>query len=357
MTRERSNAAQEIRQALSDPRWLCERLGLAPGNAKRQARGYLVCCPAHGEKDPSCSVTTGPDGTVRAVCFSCGWKGDALALIAAVYDMETRGQRFVELLITAAELGGLTELAASLQQGTDYTPPERPAPAARPVQPEPTYPDSAELARVWEAAVPVTRDAETVAMLRRRELDPEGIAELDLARVLPPGANLPRWASYRGDSDHARSWLVTGHRLVLPAYDVDGALRSLRAWRISENDTPKRLPPAGHKTAELVLANQETLDWLRHSEALPYLAAPLQLIVTEGEPDYLVRATLNPHNAVVGVLSGSWHRGFADKIPGFSEVYLYTHRDRAGDNYARAVAETIGAWIPVHRIERTHNAA
>jgi hypothetical protein len=343
-------AAQDIRNALTDARALCEQLGLAPAHAKKQRSGYIVRCPAHGETNPSCSVSLGPDGTVRVKCFSCQYGGDALSLIASVHHLELRGPRFKEVLILGAELAGLHDLLDSLRRDTDYKPSARPPPPRR-AEPEDEvdYPNAGEVAALWTACAPVTGDLSVAELLTSRALSPDVVRMLDLARALPASVRLPRWASYQG-----QTWTQTGHRLILPVYDYEGAQRSVRAWRVVPNDTPKRLPPGGHKAAELVLANKPALEWLRHSDALPYGPPPMRLVVVEGEPDFLVRATLNAGQPVVGLLSGAWHVGYAVKIPTGSEVFVYTHRDRAGDKYADEVSRSIrNDGIQVHRISPT----
>ena len=63
-----SGQVAEVRRTLVDPVRVCERLGLAKG-ARRQSTGLSIRCPAHAERTPSCSVTRGPDGTIRVRCF------------------------------------------------------------------------------------------------------------------------------------------------------------------------------------------------------------------------------------------------------------------------------------------------
>lgn len=338
------NAAEKIRSALTDARKLCEQLGIAE-RAQKQRTGLIICCPAHGEKNPSCSVSLGPDGTIRVKCFSCQFSGDALTLIAKVHDMDLKRQ-FPEVLTMAAQLAGLGRLADELEKDGPAAPlPDRPRTA--PVFNEPTYPNAHELAALWAAAQAVTADADVSACLTERLIDPNAVAALDLARALPAKlAVLPRWARY-----HGVPWTQTGHRLLLPVYDVDGRFASVRAWRVTNGDTPKRLPPGGHKAAELVLANAAVLAWLRHSDALPFAPPPMRLVVVEGEPDFLVRATLNADEPVIGLMSGSWHAGFAQKIPYGSELIVRTHLDDAGNKYANEVFKSVqkSGGIQYHR--------
>ena len=64
-----SDDTAHIRAALDDARGLAEALGLLDGRRGRdwqsQPGGVLVLCPWHDERSPSCSITLGPDGTVR----------------------------------------------------------------------------------------------------------------------------------------------------------------------------------------------------------------------------------------------------------------------------------------------------
>ena len=97
----KTDHAVEVRRGLTNPRGLCERLGLLKG-AKAQAGGLSVRCPVHKEHNPSCSVTNGPDGTVRVRCFGCDFSGDGLTLIAQVYGLSLRSD-FREVLALGAE--------------------------------------------------------------------------------------------------------------------------------------------------------------------------------------------------------------------------------------------------------------
>jgi len=58
--------ADRIKRQLVDCAAVAHVLGLADG-ARRQSTGLTVCCPWHAERTPSCSVTVGPDQTLRAV--------------------------------------------------------------------------------------------------------------------------------------------------------------------------------------------------------------------------------------------------------------------------------------------------
>lgn len=134
------NHAAEVKARLTDVHHLCAELGLLEGHKPaRQARGLLVCCPAHGDRTPSCSVTLGPDGTIRVKCHGggCELAGDALALIAAVHRLDPRRDH-PKILAIGAAIAGLTldvgggrrsPAPAGLRAQPAHPPPAAPAPA------------------------------------------------------------------------------------------------------------------------------------------------------------------------------------------------------------------------------------
>lgn len=328
----RSDLAPDLRAAFQDPRQLCEALGIADKSKRQAGNGLTILCPAHGERTPSCSVTRGPDGSVRVRCFGCDFTGDALTLIAVARGLDIRAQ-FREVLEQAAELAGRHDLLDELRGNQGTAPRQPPMPREMvPPPPERCYPERNELMRLWDACTPVYEHADAQAELERRGLDPAHVGRLDLVRVLPPDYSLPTWARYQG-----RTWNGTGHRMLVRAWDSDGLFRSVRAWRIVPGDTPKRLPPAGRKAAELVLANRAAREMLRGQPVVS------RVLITEGEPDWCVWSAENPNEPVIGIGSGSWKQAFADRVPYGAEVTIRTHLDVAGEKYAQAIIKTLSA--------------
>ena len=45
-------------------------LSLLPSRPKRSSGGYVVKCPAHDDRSPSLSISTGRDGRVLLKCFA-----------------------------------------------------------------------------------------------------------------------------------------------------------------------------------------------------------------------------------------------------------------------------------------------
>jgi CHC2-type zinc finger protein len=332
-----SDVSRRIASSFRDPRALVAALGLERA-AKRLGRGGIqVLCPWHNEKSPSCAVSVGRDGSVFVKCFGCDRSGDALGLIAAAKQLDVKSQ-YREVLEVACELGGLHDALAELRgEHAPSEPREQvetlPMPIAR------AYPPQDELLGFWATCLGVTWDNAATGLLRGRGIDPERVERLDLARTPPDAVPLPAWATYQG-----RSWLDTGHRMVLPVYDSDGHMRSVRAWRVTDGESPKRLPPAGYRASELVLANGVGLCMLRGEPV------PGNVVLVEGEPDWMTRSMINQDIAVIGIGSGSWSPAFAQRVPYGSQVLVRTHRDRAGDGYALKVLESVRGRAQVYRL-------
>lgn len=135
-----------VRERLDDPMAVCSSLGLLE-RFKRQPGGVVIRCPVHKDRDPSCSVTVGPDRTLRWRCFACSASGDVLTLVAVVHGLDVR-RDFQRVLEAAAGLAGV-----HLEEHHEPLPvPERPAPI-----PEPPAVDAETFARV---VAPLMRSGE-----------------------------------------------------------------------------------------------------------------------------------------------------------------------------------------------------
>jgi hypothetical protein len=316
--------AAEIRRTLTDPRRLCDRLGLGKDAQRQAGNGILVRCPAHEERTPSCSVTNGPDGTIRCRCFACGWTGDALTLVAAVHGLDVRSG-FRDVLIEAAAIAGLAAAVDELRGDKPY------------------YPPAQDVETLWRATGPASDDPDSAAHLSGRGIDPSNASRLGLVRALclKTGlwCQLPQWARYRGDW-----WPAHGFRLVIPVYDVTGTMRSVRAWRVTDGEGPKRLPPSGHRATGLVLANERARQILSGETR-----APARVVLVEGEPDMVSVSLRWPWLPVLGVYSGSWTDEIAARIPFGSELIVRTHHDEAGDRYADEIVKSTKARAVVRR--------
>lgn len=350
--KDRPDFAADIKRTWVDVRAVLEALGLLSG-AVRQRGGYLIRCPWHDERTPSCSVQS-KAGVIVAQCFGCQRSGSVLDLVAAVERLDT-GRDFPAVVRRAAELAGRWDIIAELEGKADAPP--RPAPKPRtapPPEPERTYPPAAEVANLWAACEPVTSDDEVSAWLQRRALEPDAVAVRDLARALPRTAALPRWAWGPGGS-----WLASGHRMIVALYDAGGVMRTVRAGRVIEGDTPKRLPPAGHKAGQAVMADAIALEVLRLGRAPDYIADPLRIVIAEGEPDWLTWATNRPLDSrkppfgVLGIFAGAWCADLAARIPSGAHVIIRTDHDAPGEKYAADIIRTLAHRCTVRRTRPT----
>ena len=327
--------ARAVRAALSDAHALCSALGLLAGG-KRVPGGVVIRCPnpAHSDRTPSCSVRRGPDGTLAARCFSCGWSGDALTLVAVARGLNLQ-----------TDFPDVVELAADIAGGL-FTTNKGPV---RAVAPPPSYPPAAQVEALWSACLPLERDDAAGAYLAGRAIDPGMVDLYDLARVLPADARCPSWAHIRG-----HSWIQAGYRLVVPMVDYLGVVRSVRGWRLpgegldvgNGDALPKRLAPAKHSTVGLVMA----CPVARHMLATGAAGSMRDIVIAEGEPDWLTwAASVSDANdtppAVLGVVSAAWSDAIATRIPEGSRVFIRTHRDDAGDRYSRAIQDSLNDYL------------
>jgi len=364
-----SDHAHEVRRALVNVAAVCEALGIA----RSKSEHGKFTCPRHG--GGSLSVRLGKDRTIQARCFGCDFAGDVFTLIAEALGLSV-SRDFLDVLTEGARIGGLWAIVGDLEARAggrvprvDPTPrgpntaPRTPSPATNPERnavasersdaqtSERPYPPPDEVRELWAGCVPVSDVAQVREYLEGRVIAPAGVEALDLARAIPDGAVLPRWASYRGNAPEARPWLAIGFRLVLPVYDAGGVVRSVRGWRVLEGDGPKRLPPSGYRAGGLVMADGAGVALL---ERASLEGTDGRVVIVEGEPDFLTWATRFPDSAeavpaVLGILSGSWTDEIAARIPDGARVIVRTHHDEAGNRYAAAVRGSIDRRCEVLR--------
>lgn len=351
--RDRSDV-DAVKDALRDPADVCRRLGLLEG-AKRQGSGLMVRCPVHGDRNPSCSVTRGPDGTLRVRCFGCDLAGDVFSLVAAVEGLDV-SRDFRRVLEAAAALAGV-----QIENRTEHeAPPREPRRAPPPPPPKPP-PPAAEVAAIWAACAPCSSDDEVGAWLHSRGIDPAIVDRYGLARALPVDLPAPSWASYRGEASAPRPWNAIGYRAIFPLYDADGALASVRARLVLpiEQGAPKSLPPTGYATRGLVMACPlavivlQIAAWRASNDPASREhvgdgwpeEAERRVVLAEGEPDFLTWAARGEGVRTLAVLglpgSGAWSDELADRIPDGCTVIIRTDADDAGDRYAEQIAASL----------------
>lgn len=249
---------ENIRSALSTPRDVAQRLGL---QGKAVGAGYTVRCPAHGDRTPSCSLTRGPDGTLRVHCFGgCDLSGDIFSLVAAVERLDL-GRDFPAVLEAAARLAGVT-ISTPSSRAAGYVPvrlpaPPPPAPAGPPPLSDEVF-DELVKSLLWTGRLddsPIATDVS--AYLRDRGLLEPAIAEGWAAFPVPEcqGQWVKSIVDIFGDDVVARSGLVRinddgepdfrafvhrENRLVIPWRNPQGLVSTLQRRRLdSRKDRPK----------------------------------------------------------------------------------------------------------------------
>ncbi len=247
--------------------------------------------------------------------------------------------------------------------------PARP-PAPRPAVPPFAYPPPGELEALWRATTPTSQDEETAAYLTGRGIDPLGVDdlglarsvselgltdfpahELGLARALPRGARVPSFARAPGGF-----WTASGHRLLIPTFDAAGRMVSVRARYVGGEEIAceqKEVAPWGYQIRGSVFA----CGWARlllRGWTLDYWGPRRVLVIVEGGPDFLTwagRVTQMEDPAVIGIFAGAWTDQFAARVPETVQVALRTHRDAAGDCYAKRIAESFRGRCEVFDFE------
>jgi hypothetical protein len=258
-----------------------------------------------------------------------------------------------------AVLATLEETATAFPiDASDPNPTSASYPAPASCRPSASYPPPTEIAALWRACVSCGSDAEVSARLEGCGLRSEWVDDFHLARALPATADLPAWASFRGARPRRLSWVESGHRLLVPAYDAFGRMRSVRALSVDGTVDPKGLSPAGYATRHLVLACGQGVAMLlggwERSGGEPHP----RVVITEGEPDFLTWATRSSDAAesvpiVLGVFPGAWSDELARRIPEGARVVVRTHRNPVGDAYAEAIRRSLEGHATVYRSRPT----
>lgn len=363
-----SGDAEAIKGALTDVWRLVGALGLERA-AKRQqgGRGALICCPAHNERNPSCSVTLGPDGTIRVRCFACGFAGDALSLIAASHGLRTRGDDYRRVLALGADLAGVSVEGLTPAKGP---------PPARPLAAEPAAPAGVEeatfgnVARALLEGCPLGDTLEFGMASRGILFD----AQRDGWGALPAThAGVER----RPDAEEApdvcerlrgtfapeslrwllqgRRWLWADHRLLIPWRRPDG-----RVWGLQRRYAPQYGTEAPEGAPKYVWPRESDYAPARrfaYGADHPGLRDARELWIVEGAVDVLALRALNRNArapramAALGIPgASSWGKFRASVLPHARGrvVHVSLDADRAGEEAVGRIAGDVqeaGAYL------------
>lgn len=336
--------ALQVRLAACDPLALVEALSI-PGPRKRQPRGLLICCPAHKDLSPSCSVRVGTDGTLQVKCHACGFGADAIGLVQRV-----RGYNFVEALRELAAIAGLPELVAEPYPLVPAREDERLTPPV----------DRESFAAIVEALAELcplasARDVSAYVAARNIHADAIAIGTIGLPRRQDQGAVVEALVARFGHGPLEAVGLVDGrlfrdpdHRLGLVWRDRGGRATTLQRRVIVGNRRDKYRVTTGIPFD--VLFGSELFD-----DALGFLG-DVPIIVTEGAIDCLARRKIarlqDEHVIVLGAPSVSIQRPEWREFFDGRHVIVAFDADAAGDAGAQRFIDTCCAGARAIERER-----
>lgn len=275
-------------------------------------------------------------------CDPCGAKGDAVTLAALQVTGKPKPAEWATVRRECAALGLCEHDPRDPNAPTArrYTPP-----APKQVEAlKPSRLPAAEVAALWAAssrlgAVPQD-GAEWFSAARvylaTRGLHPGLLAELDLARVLPP-TKAYAWPAW-WPSSWSEVW-----RVAVRLYDASGVMVALQARAIAATgDGPKTRNPMGAGVVSgTFFADAGGLEVLRGTYAGP------GLVVVEGLTDYLaaalLAAELEPRRrpAVLGIMAGSARALTTVRVKAHCRLNVMTDNDESGEKYFREVAAAL----------------
>ncbi|MGE0709330.1 MAG: hypothetical protein AB7N76_35030 [Planctomycetota bacterium] len=341
-----ANSSTDLRQRIARFNTSADLLTLLGGEAfQRRASTnggeWAGPCPLCGGED-RCRVWPAHERGPRAWCRGCGTSGDPLtwALCLDGVDPSERG----------ATTRWLRDRAELIQAA-----PVRPRPRKLQGRAAPRVARE-ELAALWGACLPVVEVREAREFLDHRQLDAGAVEDLDLARALPRGGALPRWACSKG-----RTWREAGYWLVAPMLDHRGQLANLhaRSCRVPAPE-PKSLNPRGGSPRGAVFADPLAARLLAGEPEARQQVRKVGLVVVEGLPDFLRAATLQGSGAgpvraraVLGLLVGSWTVELAARMPSGTDVCVVPHVDpsEAGGRLMAPVVDALRERCAVARLD------
>lgn len=223
------------------------------------------------------------------------------------------------------------------------------------------YPPETELRQLMSLCRYVADDPDAARWCSIRGLDASAIDERGDAYTIPHAA-IPRAPKWLPSLPFTRRKRLFG-RLLIPLYDHLGIQRSV-SGRIVDPATneagvsslkakasrPIRLSDdhPGFRADSLIMANTVAHQLLTRT---PDDQPPTtDIVICEGEPDFLTRCQTASHMAVFGIYSGAWKPIIADRIPDGSRVFIEVDRDQQGDKYAEKIAQSLGSRCLLFKI-------
>lgn len=351
----RTDHAAELKARLIDVRLVLDGLGLLKG-AKRQPRGFIVCCPWHMERTPSCSVQL-KDGAIVAHCLGrCQRSGSVLDLVAGVRGLDIR-RDFQRVMLEAAELGELWDIRDELI-GRAEPRSERPKPHHQ------SLPSMPEAEPGMDAA---TFRATADVLLSLSPLEGSVAVGL-LSRGLLDEAQRDGWGELPTVDDHKcivdvmkaqfapneLKWILRGngfaypdHRLLIPWRGPDGSINEVQRRYAPQYGTEH--PPDGRKYVWPSRSLYAPVHRFAYGLNSPSLADAKEVWIVEGAVDVLAIRTLNrigtPRKlAALGIPGVSMWKAFRESILPHLRgrvVHVAFDADMAGEQAVGAALEDI----------------
>jgi hypothetical protein len=294
--------------------------------AQRSGPQWRSRCPIHGGRnDTSFSVNI---ETLVFRCHSCGRGGDPLTFAWQMQtgsDSQPRGRDAYDLMVELASRVGMAPPGRSTRESVW----ERNPPPARRPDPEPEYPPTADVWRLWRIGERPSVGAADV--LEAWGVDAAAVD--DEIRVLPPGLEwTPSWARIRGVL-----WGISGYEILFPLRDATMRARSYVARSLDPSrlqGLPKSTCPAGYSPKGLVMANKAARDAIRTGEC------PRDtIVVREGDRDWLFEAQ---HGLpVIGTRAGAWSDVLTRVLPRNITLVIATDPDATGEKYREVIEKSI----------------
>lgn len=329
-------------------------LGLQVVGVSGNVNRGISPCPSCGAEKRGRRDRRGPIGIrpddLGWRCHRCDAHGGPVNLASWVLQgsYKPNGTRWRELHSSCAELGlcdspkepGLRVLRGFRGSSPRTCSSRKPRPRMPDLRavPEPIRPPEQEVQNLWQACMPVNRDAEVADWLVSRGLEPEACAAQDVVRALPVSISPPSWATF------GQPWTQSGHRVIAPMFGPQGNMETLHARSLRPRDPKgrdKAASPKGAQVAGTIMANRKGLELLRRPKECGKETFDATVLIAEGVPDFLTWATHTEAYAVFGVIAGSWNGAFAERIPRDARVLIRTHDDKAGHKYAQQIGETL----------------
>lgn len=328
---------------------------------RRVGRSHKFLCEFHSEKTPSMDLAVGRQhGDITFKCFGCGASGDLIALFT-----ETKGLDHLKLperLEAMAAAFGISASSVSSdpRERARSTPAARVAPAKADAPAKYERPAAGEMAKLWDASVPV------------KQARPELLEKL-AARYLPAYRFLP-------DCDHLRiADEGTGRRagvdpeawrgdanpyLIAKMFDERGEWVQVQGRNLNATSRSNRFITMNGQSESTFFADRvgrEVLSgrvradrvglWI--TEGLTCTASEMAHIERDHTPDSpMVR---NLHGFTLGVVG--YHNGSRSGIASIEwpksvrDFYIATDVDEVGEKYFEQIREHLPRGSRVARVK------